>query len=88
VETLLPCRIPNLQLDLLASQLNCFDFEVNADGGDEGPKKFQLVTLLKKFSRRLKCVVTEAVEDTCLSHTRIADQKELEQQIVPEKSLS
>lgn len=30
VETLLPCCIPDLQLDFLASQLHCFDFEVNA----------------------------------------------------------
>lgn len=30
VETLLPCCVPDLQLDFLASQLNCFDFEVYA----------------------------------------------------------
>lgn len=30
VEALLSCCIPDLQLDLLASQLHCFDFKVDA----------------------------------------------------------
>ena len=34
-ETLLTRRVPDLQLDALAIQLNGADLEVNADGGDE-----------------------------------------------------
>ena len=33
---LLTSCVPDLKLDLLASQLNCFNFEINPNCGDEG----------------------------------------------------
>ena len=60
-------RVPDLQLDLLSSQLDCFDLEVDPDRRNEG---------------RVKSVVAEPKQDAGLADTRVADEQELEQQIV------
>lgn len=56
--------IPNLKLNLLATELNRANLEVNTDGGD--------VALSVG-------VVSEAEEQAGLAHARITDEKELEE---------
>ena len=67
MEPFLARGVPDLELDLLASQLDCFDLEVDADGGDEG---------------RVEGVVRKPEEDASLTDAGVADQKQFEQQIV------
>mmetsp|Transcript_36305 Transcript_36305/g.85696 ORF Transcript_36305/g.85696 Transcript_36305/m.85696 type:complete len:230 (+) Transcript_36305:105-794(+) len=66
-ETLLARRVPNLQLDRLAIQLDGADFKVDANGAD--------VALGVR-------VVGEAQQQAGLAHTRVADQHKLEDVVV------
>ncbi len=63
-EPLLPGRVPDLQLDGLAVQLDGSDLEVDADGGDVG------------FGVG---VVGEPQQQAGLAHAGVADQEQLEQ---------
>lgn len=67
MKSLLSSRVPDLQLDLLASQFNGLDFEVNADGADEGC---------------VEGIITEPEQDAGFAHSRVTDQEELEQKII------
>ena len=60
-ETLLPRSVPDLQLDALAVKLDGADFEVDADGGDEG---------------RGERVFAEPEEAAGLADTAVADEQE------------
>merc|ERR1719326_1363726 len=66
-EALLPRRVPNLQLDRLALQLDRADFEVDADGGD--------------VALRVG-VIGKAQQEARLADARVADEHELENVIV------
>ena len=66
-EPFLTRRIPNLQLDLLPVQFDGSDFEVDADGGNEGG---------------VEGVLGEPEQDAGLSHPWIADQQQFEQIVV------
>lgn len=59
-ETLLARRVPDLQLDPLAIELDRPDLEVDADGGDEG---------------RREGVLAEAQQAAGLAHARIANEQ-------------
>lgn len=67
METLLSCCIPNLKFYFFPLKFYCFDFEVNTNSRDE---------------RRGERVVREPEQNARLAHARIADQQQLEQQIV------
>ena len=67
VEPLLAGGVPDLQLDLLAAQLDRLDLEVDPDRRDE---------------RVVEGVVREPEEDARLPHPGVADQEQLEQQVV------
>lgn len=67
MKALLTRRVPDLQFDLLSSQLDGFDFEVDADGGDEGV---------------VEGIVGEAEENAGLAHAGVADQQQFEQEVV------
>lgn len=56
--------VPDLQLDLLAPQLDCFDLKIDAYRRDE---------------RRGVCIVGETEQNARFADTRIADQQQFEQ---------
>jgi hypothetical protein len=62
-EALLARRVPDLQLDPLAVELDRPDLEVDADRGDEG---------------RRERVLAEAQQAARLAYARVADQEELD----------
>lgn len=62
-EALLPRRVPDLQLDALAVQLDGSYLEVDADGCDEG---------------RGEGVFAEAQQTARLAHARVADEEEFD----------
>ena len=59
--------IAHLKFDLFASQLDRLDLEVDADGGNEGG---------------VESVVGEPEEDASLADAGVADQEQLEQEVV------
>ena len=63
----LSCGVPDLQFDLFSPEFDGFDLEVDSDGGDEGV---------------VEGVVREAEQDARLSHPRIPDQEQFEEEIV------
>ena len=67
MEPLLPRRVPDLQFDLLAPELDGLDLEVDADRRDE---------------RVVECVVGEPEQDAGFADARVADEQELEEQVV------
>lgn len=62
-EAFLARRVPNLQLHPLAIQFDRADFEVDADGGDEGWGEG---------------VLTESQETAGFAHARVANQQEFD----------
>ena len=56
-----------LEFDFFPSEFNCLDFEVNPDGRDEG---------------RVEGIVGEPEEDAGLADTRVANEQQLEEEIV------
>lgn len=62
-EALLAGRIPDLQLDALAVELDGPDLEVDADSGDEG---------------RGEGVLAEAQQAAGLAHARVTDEQQLD----------
>jgi hypothetical protein len=66
-------RVPDLQFDALAVQLDRLDLEVDADGGDE---------------RRRERVVAESQQEAGLAHAAVADQQQLDQEVVGELGVS
>ncbi len=67
VEALLARRVPDLQLDLLAIQIDGLHLEVDANGRDE---------------RGVERVVGEAAQYAGLAHARVADEQDLEQVVI------
>ena len=70
-EALLPRCVPDLQLDGLPVLVQGADLEIDADGAD--------------VALRVS-VVGEAEEQARLAHARVADEKKLEEVIVPPKT--
>lgn len=62
LELLLACGVPDLQLELLIVDLDGFDFEVNADGGDVG---------------LLEVVLAEAHDEVGLADAAVANDDDL-----------
>ncbi len=62
-EPLLPGRVPDLQLDALAIQLDRSDLEVDPDGGDEG---------------RCEGILAESEQAAGFAHARVANEQELD----------
>ena len=67
VEPLLSRRVPDLQLDLLSPELDGLDLEVDADRRDE---------------RVVEGVVGEAEQYARLADAGVADEEQLEEQVV------
>ena len=58
MEALLSGRVPDLQLDLFAPQLDCFDLEVDADG---------------RYECRVEGIIGKAEENASLSDSGVSD---------------
>ena len=77
--------VPDLKFNFLSSKLNGFDFEVNADSGNEGGVEgilWESANTNNKYQYTLTLLLLIPEENACFPHPRVPDKQEFEEKII------